>query len=75
MKRAKAWTIGLVVSGWTLGLLGCGDLASANLAAGLRDGSVTAASGFIEQVFNRFFKNTFAEADGTGGGGDVFISE
>ncbi len=50
---------------------GCRDLIVPNVAAGLRDGSITALTGILEDFFNNRFG--LDGAGSTEGGNDLFV--
>ena len=53
-------------------LAGCRELVAPNLAAGLRDGSITAVTGILEDFFNNRFG--LDGADSSEGGNDLFVN-
>ncbi len=71
MRRTLRWTL-LAALAVVPFVAGCRDLVVPNVAAGLRDGSITAVTGILEDFFNNRFG--LDGADSSEGGNDLFVN-
>lgn len=71
MRRTLRWTLLAALAVVPL-VAGCRDLVVPNVAAGLRDGSITAVTGILEDFFNNRFG--LDGTDSTEGGNDLFVN-
>jgi len=76
MQRKHFTAILAMCSALLVTAAGCDRAVQTNLALGLREGTLTAVQGIIEDVFNRWFGLDSANGDAAAdqaGGGDLFI--